>query len=92
MSKIAEKLYDLCLQIAASRYYEIDANEVQSVVLEGSALDFESATKTVWPLYEVDGDCRFWFTIAPDYSGILHADDLLGLMSIINEFEQVYCG
>lgn len=92
MSRTSENLYEMCLQVSASRYYEVDTEEVQNCVLNGDTLRFQGAG-TDWPLYKIENDnCSFWFTIVSDYSGILHCDDLLGLMTSIREFEECYTG
>lgn len=91
MSKMAEELYELCLQVAASRHYEADANEIQDTVLDGYSMIFEQRQNWMLHHHEADG-ISFWFTFAPDYSGILHADDMLSLMELIGQLEEIYIG
>lgn len=85
MSKTAEKLYDLCLQVAASRHYEIDVNDVQDAFLSSDGIAFEFAPEWILHQYESD-EAQFWFTFAPDYSGILHADNLVDLLELLEQF------
>lgn len=89
MSKMSEKLYDLCLQVAASRHYEIDANDVQDAFLSSDGLVFEFAPEWILHQYESD-EAKFWFTFAPDYSGILHADNLVDLLESLEQFLVVW--
>jgi hypothetical protein len=82
MSKMSEKLYELCLQVAVSRHYEVDANEVQDSFLSSEGLTFGFAPDWVIHQHKSE-DTKFWFAFAPDYSGILHADNLVDLSDML---------
>ena len=88
MSKMAEKLYDLCLQVAASRHYEADANDIQSHFFETTGHEHDG-----WVMHQYKTeDVSFWFAFAPDHSGILHADYIMELIELIEQFNEVYIG